>query len=102
MKLDSFWLVFAVYRLSRLLTIDEGPASMFLKLRTRLGAYDYDVRGQAETSIGRGISCPHCVGIYMAIVLWVLWRVERVRPAIQILGLAGAQSFLQAIGNGES
>lgn len=89
-------LALAVYRLARLIASDDGPGDVCIKLRAKLGAYDYDHKGRAKTSLGRGVSCPYCVGMYAALGLWLLpkWT----EPVITVLGLAGAQAFLQSLG----
>jgi len=46
---------------------DDGPRDMLLRLRTRLGVYDYgpwagsDGRLLPQSTIGRFLSCPYCV-----------------------------------------
>jgi len=85
------------YRLARLIAIDEGPFEIFHLLRTISGAYDYGKNGKAITSLGRGISCPFCIGLWVALPLafyanlssWWLWW----------LAIAGLQSFLQGVSN---
>ncbi len=85
------------YRLARLVAIDEGPFRIFYWVRVWAGAYDYDLQGQAETTLGRGISCPFCIGLWLAFPLalytdlslwWVKW-----------LAIAGFQAFLQSVSN---
>lgn len=71
--LDLVLLALADYRLARLIAVDDGPFDIFFRLRAWLGAYDLDETGQPATSAGRGISCPHCVGIYAALLLWILF-----------------------------
>ena len=90
-------LALVVYRLARLVTLDEGPFGAFLKCRAILGAYDLGENGQARTNLGRGVSCPHCVGIWLALVMAVVtygWHLETI---VYWLALAGAQSFLQSV-----
>jgi hypothetical protein len=90
-------LTLVIYRLTRLVTLDEGPFGVFLKLRAGLGAYDLGANGQAKTNLGRGISCPHCAGIWLALIVTLVaygWQVETM---VYWLALAGAQSFLQSL-----
>jgi hypothetical protein len=61
--------ILACYRLAILITLDEGPFGIILKARTRLGAYDYGPNGEARTNLGRGITCPRCIGMWVAIPL---------------------------------
>lgn len=99
-------LALACYRIARLIAIDEGPAGIFVKLRIAAGAFDYNEAGQIKTSLGRGIACPHCVGMYAAIVLVVVVLLApqgNIRDGIMLFillfAIAGAQSFLQTIGH---
>lgn len=87
-----------VYRLARLIAIDDGPLDVFLKFRAALGAYDYGPNGLAKTSRGRGITCPYCVGVWLALFVAIAaypWP----EMLVYWLALAGAQSFLQELGS---
>ena len=89
-------LALATYRLARLIAIDDGPADVLLKLRSLWGAYDYGENGQAKTSLGRGLTCPHCVGFWIAGLIAISaygWP----EFIVYWLALAGAQSFLQSL-----
>lgn len=48
----------AVYRLSRMITDEEGPFSIFTKLRTAFPPVDW---------IGRGLECIMCVSFWVAL-----------------------------------
>lgn len=48
----------ATYRLTRLITIEEGPFGLALKLR---GVLDPDQR----TWLGRGMACPWCISFWL-------------------------------------
>lgn len=48
----------AVYRLSRMITDEEGPFSVFTKLRGRFKPEDW---------IGRGLECIMCVSVWVAL-----------------------------------
>ena len=87
-------LTLACYRLSQLIAIDEGPASMLLNLRARLGAYDRRADGEAKTNLGRGISCPHCVGIWIALPLAAIGFGLHGGTLVWWLAIAGGQSLL--------
>ncbi len=99
--------VFAAYRLARLLAKDEGPAGVFEKLRTVLGAYDYgpeqDDAGNpmARTSLGRLMTCPHCLGVYAALLCAGLLLLAHplATLVLLVLGIAGAQSWLWSMGD---
>lgn len=92
-----FLAILATYRLASLITSEEGPFSIFDKLRSMAGAYDYGPNGEATTNLGRGITCPLCVGIYIsAAVMWAVILPTRFTDALLIwLGVSGGQVFLE-------
>ena len=88
LNLTTFVLVaLAVYRLSHMVTSEEGPFEAFAKMRDALGG------NQQATWIGRGIVCILCVsfwvGILGAVALW-FWQVVAVKFAVYALALSGA------------
>lgn len=93
------WLfvILATYRVARMIAYEEGPFSIFLRLRLLLGAYDIGANGEPQTVIGRGISCPLCLGLYFA----ALWTGVALNPSLFTdalliwFGVAGAQAYLQ-------
>lgn len=97
------WLVFilasfATFRLAELVAVDDGPGDVLLWMRARLGAYDLGEDGQPETSIGRMVICPYCLGIYFAGLLTLtLWPISILTP-LYWLAIAGGQAFLQHVG----
>lgn len=87
---------FAVYRGARMVATEEGPAEMFVRLREWAGAYDLGENGLAESSLGRGIACPYCVGVWLAFpaAAAVLWPTQWTTFGLVWLGLAGAQALI--------
>lgn len=85
-------LALATYRIARLFALDEGPFSAFSRLRYTLGAYDLGENGKPESTWGRMISCPHCMGLYAAALVMVLPK-----PLVDLLAIAGLQSWLQSM-----
>jgi hypothetical protein len=59
----------AVYRISRMITDEEGPFMVFTKLRG-LAAPD--------TWVGRGLECIMCVSVWVAlpVALWIDWSLN--------------------------
>ena len=91
--------VLITYRVSQLITIDEGPFSLFLKLRIKAGAYRLKADGQPETSLGRGIVCVHCVGVYVALPVAFLVNGFDWYTLVYWLAIAGGSSFLWSLTN---
>jgi hypothetical protein len=86
----------ACYRLAQLFVYDEGPFGVFQQLRLSIGGYDYNEQGQARTSLGRLITCPYCLGMWIALFMAVSaygWP----EFIIYWLAIAGLQAFLQGL-----
>lgn len=114
-----FLAIFSLYRLSGLISSEEGPYLPFLyhdpdqrgvfeKIRYKLGAYDYvyeyDEEGRQQvkvaTNLGRGLSCPLCVGAYLAFPIALFLYFPRKLKDIPLvlltwLGIWGVQTFLE-------
>lgn len=90
-------LALATFRLAALIALDEGPAMMFVKLRAKAGAYDVGPDGLPTTNLGRGISCPYCVGIYAAAFFVVLELLPGTKYLTDFFAIAGLQSLLQSV-----
>lgn len=89
---------FACFRLAELVAVDDGPFDILAKARAWFGAYDLDDDGHPKMSIGRGIICPYCVGIWIAAALaLMLWPVGWM-TILYALAIAGGQAFLQHTG----
>lgn len=54
----------AVYRVSRMVAIEEGPFSLFTKIRSL---------APAQTWLQRGLECPICISFWVAlpVALWL-------------------------------
>ena len=92
--LDLAVLGLATYRLARLITVDEGPAQVFFRLRYWMGVYDLGENGQPASAWGRAFECPHCIGVYVAIVLWLIYPFAWGPIIVQGFAVAGLQSVL--------
>lgn len=88
----------AAYRLAKMIAEEEGPFSVFLRLRILCGAYDYNEHGVPETSLGRGISCPLCVGMYASLLFLLLGQ----RWPVRLFAVAGGQTLLHLLFSGVS
>lgn len=58
--------VLAVYRVARMLAMEDGPFDVFANFRARFDP-------EQKTSLGRGINCPLCISWWLAAVpaLWI-------------------------------
>lgn len=76
----------AVYRVAHLIAIDEGPFSLFVNLRTRLGQRGW---------WGRGLHCPPCISFWLALVpAWYFAAATPAEFALAWLGVAGGVVLL--------
>jgi hypothetical protein len=82
---------------------DDGPFCLFDRLRIRAGRYDYGKNGKPQSELGRLLSCPYCVGLWIAIPLTLILFPETIIEFILYwFAIAGAQSFLETIGSGRA
>ena len=89
---------FAVFRLAELIAVDDGPGDVLLTMRAKLGAYDLDDDGRPATSIGRGIICPWCIGIWLALPAAFFVAPWGYDVFLWWLAIAGGAAFLQSVG----
>lgn len=62
----------AAWRLAFLITNEDGPFDIALKVRILFGGYDYDENNRPLTSRGRGIKCIQCVSFWMGLLAGVI------------------------------
>jgi len=53
----------AVYRFSRLIALEDGPAWIFKRLRSLIRE-----RAGADSWISEGIQCPYCVSFWLSLL----------------------------------
>lgn len=90
----------ACFRVSRLLAIDDGPFLIFLHMRARLGVYDLAQNGLPKSTVGSLFSCPHCLGLWIAIAFGlarILFGEGALEVILYWLAVAGGQSFLWSL-----
>jgi hypothetical protein len=81
--------VLAVYRVARMVALEDGPGNVF-----------QDVRGallRAPAWVQKGMSCPLCLGFWLALVpaLVVVWAFGLWLWVVGLwLAIAGGQAFL--------
>lgn len=77
----------ATWRVAHMVALEEGPFALFERLREAT---------DEETTVGRGVRCPLCVGFWAALALAALGRVGGAagRGLIFALATAGAQAAL--------
>lgn len=98
-------LALAVYRVAMLLTRDDGPFDIFLRLRVWAGVYDLDEQGSIMSPLGKLFECPYCVGLYASlpaafILLYVPFTLEGlgwIWLGVLWFALAGAQAVLETV-----
>jgi hypothetical protein len=82
----------AVYRAAKMIATEEGPFSLFLKLRNRF---------LGDSWIDRGLHCPLCVGFWLALIPAIWINIYFVQYVIYIpvlwFAVAGVQAFVQEL-----
>ena len=113
--------VFTLYRLARMLALDDGPFFIFKRVRywVKDKAYyeasaDAGISDKVESldhyiindrwfgkwhNLAEGITCPFCVGIWLSLPLFALlvWPTQTGDMFLLLVGLSGAQAFLQTL-----
>ena len=73
--IEIFILGLAIWRLSSLLTLEDGPFDIFTTLRMYAGVYDLDEDGRPKGFFARTLDCLWCVSLYLSIIVgfFVFW-----------------------------
>jgi len=88
--------IFANYRLSRLISIDE----ITKPVRSLIGRKVTADKHNFWWWLAELINCPHCVGVWIAAVLAWFIAYSITEFVLLWLAIAGAQSFLQSLVGG--
>lgn len=89
--------ILATYRIARMMAYEEGPYGIFTALRLWAGGMDLGPDGQPDTALGRLVTCPLCIGVYVAAIhaVMVMWPTTWGNLWLIWLGIAGGQTYLQ-------
>jgi len=111
--------VFTLYRLARMLALDDGPFFMFKRVRYWVkdkAWFEADKAGMIHNvnpvdspisdrhfgkwhNLAEGISCPFCVGVWLSLPLFALlvWPTYYGDLFLLLVSLSGMQAFLQTL-----
>ena len=100
--------ILTLFRLARLLAVDDGPLWVFARLRGWTDTQTVKAQGYIGLqtipaavwgSLDEGLRCPYCVGIWLAPLVGLLYaRQGWLSDALLvIIGLAGGQALLQGV-----
>ena len=111
--------VFTLYRLARMLALDDGPFFIFKRARYWIldkrhievkaanalenedynGTYINDRHFGKWHNLAEGVTCPFCIGIWLSLPLFALlvWPTQTGDMFLLLVGLSGAQAFLQTL-----
>lgn len=99
---NFLWLVilsFATYRLAQLVSDDDGPLSIFARIRqwadNKAKTEQEQGHGLIWQSVNDGLHCHFCTGVWIAIVLGVVYAGLTWYTLVYILAIAGIQSWLE-------
>ncbi len=85
------WILFAaaglgVYKLARAIAMEEGPFSIFLRIRDRAGQGSW---------VGRGLQCPSCLSFWLGLAAALLIPVSNPGEFVLAwLGIAGLATLI--------
>lgn len=91
--LDFLLEVLAVYRLSQLISVDDGPFDVFKRLRLLCGQIAYKYK--KIKTLADLVNCPYCVGVWFALCVVIALRQRY--WFLRWLAIAGGQAFLQQV-----
>ena len=89
--------ILAVLRMAKMITADDGPFMIFFKIRALAGTYDRNQSGLPRTNLGRFFGCPHCIGVWVALVYTLLVFPPSWLSIIYWLAIAGGQSWMESM-----
>lgn len=84
--------VLAVFRLTELFTVDDGPYNMFT--RFRLWCLKNAHKNETMQTISDGVHCPYCMSVWLSFIIMLLPKKLR-----YIFGIAGAVSLVKTLQN---
>jgi amino acid transporter len=88
------------YRLSRLITREDGPFEIFEYLRTSLGKKAGS--NKLLKTVADLFHCPYCLGVWFsALFSMVLEPTGLIQYFTYVFGMAGLQAFLQSFDDKE-
>lgn len=92
-----FLAICTCFRLAQLAAYDDGPMRLLLKVRTRLGCYVYGENGRPRTSLAQFLTCPFCLGVWLAIPCAALFLWPTLAGDLFLLwwGIAGGAAFME-------
>jgi len=92
-------LALAVFRLTRILIVDDGPFDVFLKIRAWAGvSRDNGVTVTTKAWMWAGLlSCHWCLSVWVAFPAALLWQGISPGALAAWLALAGASSIIEEI-----
>lgn len=79
--------ILAVWRLTHLLALEDGPADLVFRLRTWLG----------NRAMGRAMDCFYCLSVWIALPFGLLLAVSWLDRTLGWLALSGAACLLEKL-----
>jgi hypothetical protein len=82
--------ILAVFRLTELFTVDEGPFHIFSGLREWSLRHAHE--GKTQETLAEALTCPYCLSIWFSFLILILPKKLQVA-----LGIAGGVSLIETI-----
>lgn len=84
----------ALARLLRLCVNEDGPYGVLEKFRRAIGVNEY---GGASNELGGLFTCHWCLGIWLAPIIFVLYKYSATQWIVYVLAVAQGGSLVNAI-----
>ena len=78
----------AVWRISRMVALEDGPFDVLAKVRERLGVH------KQETWVHRGLACVACVSFWIGLFAGLSWRGVNVEGLMSGLAMSAVSVVL--------
>ena len=100
---DIFFLI-AVWRLSKIITEEEGPGMVFTNLRELSGA-EYDGIPEQWDLLSwhsKLLQCPYCISIWVSLLIFVLRYINKnlYETVVMVLAGSAATALIEDFNNG--
>jgi hypothetical protein len=78
----------AVWRISRMATMEDGPADVLQRIRTAMGVH------KQETWVHRGLACIACVSFWLGLFAGACWRGVNIEGVMSGLAISAVSVVL--------
>lgn len=75
-----------------MVTKEEGPFDLFSRMRDAVGATRNGIPTEWEelSTYGKLFQCPYCISVWIALVLWLMYKVNVTLYQVIVMALFGS------------